>query len=226
MPESTQRCCRNPRGGSDGAEHLPGGRQVSSQKVGCGNLKRTNPTGWISFCKHSQSSCFSDTSKSYVWSSLGVTALAFLTGAVAFWMPNFLSRAHVYQQLRKPCSDDPCNSTDRYSVTFDLPQPSQRCCILTTPCALLCFLYSYIFGAVTVATGILGGALGTGLSRRFRDKIPNADPLICAVGMLGSVPCLFITIFVASTSITATYVSQTSVFGSFVKYDFSSGCNI
>ncbi|XP_030602519.1 protein spinster homolog 3 isoform X2 [Archocentrus centrarchus] len=115
--------------------------------------------------------------KSYVWSSLGVTALAFLTGAVAFWMPNFLSRAHIYQKLRDPCSDDPCDSSD-----------------------------SYIFGAVTVATGILGGALGTGLSRRFRDKVPNADPLICAVGMLGSVPCLFIIIFVASTSIPATYV--------------------
>uniref|UniRef100_A0AAX7W1R4 Major facilitator superfamily (MFS) profile domain-containing protein n=1 Tax=Astatotilapia calliptera TaxID=8154 RepID=A0AAX7W1R4_ASTCA len=67
-------------------------------------------------------------------------------------------------------------------------------------------LKNYIFGAVTVATGILGGALGTSLSRRFRDKVPNADPLICAVGMLGSVPCLFITIFVASASIPATYV--------------------
>uniref|UniRef100_A0AAX7SXX9 Major facilitator superfamily (MFS) profile domain-containing protein n=1 Tax=Astatotilapia calliptera TaxID=8154 RepID=A0AAX7SXX9_ASTCA len=111
--------------------------------------------------------------KSYVWSSLGVTALAFLTGALAFWLPNFLSRARVYQKL----SDKPGDSSD-----------------------------SYIFGAVTVATGILGGALGTSLSRRFRDKVPNADPLICAVGMLGSVPCLFITIFVASASIPATYV--------------------
>lgn len=115
--------------------------------------------------------------KSYVLSTLGVTALAFLTGALAFWLPTFLSRAHVTQGLRPPCIQEPCNSTD-----------------------------SFIFGAVTVATGILGGSLGTGLSRRFRDKMPNADPLICAVGMLGSVPCLFITIFVASASIPATYV--------------------
>ncbi|XP_029030626.1 protein spinster homolog 3 isoform X2 [Betta splendens] len=115
--------------------------------------------------------------KSYVWSSCGVTALTFLTGAFAFWMPTFLSRAQVVQNLTAPCTQEPCNTRD-----------------------------SYIFGAVTVVTGILGGALGTGLSRKFRDKVPNADPLICAVGMLGSVPCLFITILVASSSIPVTYV--------------------
>ncbi|CAG5876584.1 protein spinster homolog 3 isoform 1-T3 [Menidia menidia] len=115
--------------------------------------------------------------KSYVWSSLGVTALAFLTGALAFWLPTFLSRAHITQGLREECTSDHCDSTD-----------------------------SYGFGAVTVVTGILGGILGTTLSKRFRDKVPHADPLICAVGMLGSVPCLFIIIFVASISIPATYV--------------------
>uniref|UniRef100_A0A8C9X9C0 SPNS lysolipid transporter 3, sphingosine-1-phosphate (putative) n=1 Tax=Sander lucioperca TaxID=283035 RepID=A0A8C9X9C0_SANLU len=67
-------------------------------------------------------------------------------------------------------------------------------------------LKNYIFGAVTVVTGIVGACLGSGLSRRFRDKVPNADPLICAIGLLGSAPCLFITIFVASASIPATYV--------------------
>uniref|UniRef100_A0A8C7ZCD6 SPNS lysolipid transporter 3, sphingosine-1-phosphate (putative) n=1 Tax=Oryzias sinensis TaxID=183150 RepID=A0A8C7ZCD6_9TELE len=67
-------------------------------------------------------------------------------------------------------------------------------------------LKNYIFGAVTVATGILGGAVGTTLSRTFRDKVPYADPLICGVGMLGSVPCIFIIIFVAASSIPATYV--------------------
>ncbi|XP_011482049.2 protein spinster homolog 3 [Oryzias latipes] len=115
--------------------------------------------------------------KSYVWSSLGVTALAFLTGALAFWVPTFLSRARVTQGLHQPCTNEPCDSTD-----------------------------SYIFGAVTVATGILGGAVGTTLSRTFRDKVPYADPLICGVGMLGSVPCIFIIIFVAASSIPATYV--------------------
>ncbi|XP_071317317.1 protein spinster homolog 3 isoform X2 [Trachinotus anak] len=115
--------------------------------------------------------------KSYVWSSFGVTAMAFLTGALAFWMPTFLSRAQIIQGIRQPCSEESCDLTD-----------------------------SYIFGAVTLVTGILGASFGTGLSRWFRDKVSNADPLICAVGMLGSAPCLFITIFVASHSIPATYV--------------------
>ncbi|KAM6906954.1 protein spinster homolog 3 [Xenentodon cancila] len=118
--------------------------------------------------------------KSYVWSSLGVTALAFLTGALAFWLPTFLSRAHIAQGLRPKVT----TNSSKFNDSND----------------------SYIFGAVTVATGIMGGALGTTLSRQFRDKVTHADPLICAVGMLGSVPCLFITIFVASASIPATYV--------------------
>ncbi|XP_057677683.1 protein spinster homolog 3 isoform X2 [Corythoichthys intestinalis] len=115
--------------------------------------------------------------KSYIWSSLGVTAMAFLTGALAFWMPSFLYRAQVSQGLQPPCTKGSCNSID-----------------------------SYIFGAITVVSGILGVCIGTGLARWLRNKVPNADPLICAGGMLGSVPCLFITIFVATASIPATYV--------------------
>ncbi|XP_077361817.1 protein spinster homolog 3 isoform X2 [Festucalex cinctus] len=115
--------------------------------------------------------------KSYVWSSLGVTAMAFLTGALAFWMPTFLFRAQVSRGLRPPCTTGSCNSID-----------------------------SFIFGAITVVSGILGVCVGTGLARWLRDKVPNADPLICAGGMLGSVPCLFISIFIATASIPATYV--------------------
>ncbi|XP_035523127.1 protein spinster homolog 3 isoform X1 [Morone saxatilis] len=115
--------------------------------------------------------------KSYVLSTLGVTATAFLVGALGFWTPNFLSRAQVFQGLQLECIKEPCNPTD-----------------------------SYIFGAVTVVTGILGGCLGTCLSRWFRNKVPNADPLICALGLLGSAPCLFIALFAASASIPTTYV--------------------
>ncbi|XP_020785850.2 protein spinster homolog 3 [Boleophthalmus pectinirostris] len=115
--------------------------------------------------------------KSFVWSTLAVTAMAFLTGALAFWMPLFLSRAQVFQGILQPCTMEPCSSKD-----------------------------SYIFGGITVVTGILGVCIGASLSRCFLDKVQYADPVICAVGMLGSVPFLFATIFTASVNIIATYV--------------------
>ncbi|TRY99311.1 hypothetical protein DNTS_003999 [Danionella cerebrum] len=114
--------------------------------------------------------------RSFVWSSLGVTAMAFVTGALAFWTPTFLFRAQVTQGTKQPCETDSCDSID-----------------------------SYIFGAITVVTGVVGVFLGTGISKKLRDRVPNADPLICAVGMLSSSPCFFIAIILASNSIPATY---------------------
>ncbi|KAK7164584.1 hypothetical protein R3I94_003085 [Phoxinus phoxinus] len=114
--------------------------------------------------------------RSFVWSSLGVTAMAFVTGALAFWTPSFLSRAQVKLDLRPPCSQEPCNPLD-----------------------------SYIFGGITVVTGVVGVFLGTYISKKLRDRFPNADPLICAFGMLSSSPCFFIAIILAGTSIPATY---------------------
>ncbi|KAL4660588.1 hypothetical protein GN956_G612 [Arapaima gigas] len=115
--------------------------------------------------------------RSFVWSSLGVTAMAFVTGALAFWTPVFLSRAQVKQGLKPPCSKEPCDPSD-----------------------------SLIFGAITVAAGILGVFIGTCLSGKLRNRVSNADPLICAVGMLSSSPCLFLAIVLAYKSIPATYV--------------------
>ncbi|CAB1316850.1 unnamed protein product [Coregonus sp. 'balchen'] len=87
------------------------------------------------------------------------------------------NRAQVTQGIKPPCIAEPCDPSD-----------------------------SYIFGVVTVLTGILGVSLGSTISRRLRDRVPNADPLICAVGMLSSAPCFFTAIVLASTSIPATYV--------------------
>uniref|UniRef100_A0A674PP68 SPNS lysolipid transporter 3, sphingosine-1-phosphate (putative) n=1 Tax=Takifugu rubripes TaxID=31033 RepID=A0A674PP68_TAKRU len=112
--------------------------------------------------------------KSYMWSTLGITASTFNLGALAFWMPTFLSRARVFQGLH--CQDGSCLSTD-----------------------------SYGFGVVTIVTGVLGGSIGTLLSRSFRDRLPHVDPLICAVGLLASVPCLIASIFTASTSIATVF---------------------
>lgn len=111
MPQPAERCCRNPRRGCDGAELLLGGRQISSEKVRfIFYLCKSEKPKQMVFLNNL---VFLVLSKSYVWSSLGVTALAFLTGALAFWLPNFLSRARVYQKL----SDKPGDSSDRYSMT-------------------------------------------------------------------------------------------------------------
>ncbi|XP_068187238.1 protein spinster homolog 3 [Antennarius striatus] len=115
--------------------------------------------------------------KSYTSLSLGAITTSFNVGVLSFWMPTFLSRARVFQGLQPPCTREPCSPTD-----------------------------SYIFGALTVVSGILGGCLGYGLSRKLRDRVPNVDPLICGIGVLGACPCFFITIFVAPISIPTTCV--------------------
>ena len=50
---------------------------------------------------------------SFVWSTLGVTAIAFVTGALGFWAPKFLFEARVVHGLQRPCLQEPCNSQDR-----------------------------------------------------------------------------------------------------------------
>ncbi|KAG7249276.1 hypothetical protein CRUP_010148, partial [Coryphaenoides rupestris] len=104
--------------------------------------------------------------KSFVWSSLGITSMSFVTGALAFWAPTFLSRAQVSQGSQQPCLAEPCDTSD---------------------------------------SGMLGVGLATLLTRRLIGRVPNVDPLICAAGMLGAIPCLLAAIFLAHRSLPLTY---------------------
>nr|XP_006007302.2 PREDICTED: protein spinster homolog 1-like [Latimeria chalumnae] len=65
---------------------------------------------------------------------------------------------------------------------------------------------SLIFGAITVGTGVFGVLIGTAVASRWKKITPHADPLICAVGMLSSAPCLYLAIVLAQSSTPATYV--------------------
>lgn len=56
-------------------------------------------------------------SKSYVWSTLGITASNFDLGALAFWVPTFLTRARVFLGLQPPCTQGSCPTVDRCSIT-------------------------------------------------------------------------------------------------------------
>lgn len=50
------------------------------------------------------------------------------------------------------------------------------------------------FGVVTCLSGLFGVALSSVLAEKLRKKMPNADPLVCALGSLIAVPSLFVLI--------------------------------
>ncbi|XP_006761561.1 PREDICTED: protein spinster homolog 3 [Myotis davidii] len=114
---------------------------------------------------------------SFVWLTLGVTAMAFVTGAVGFWAPKFLFEARVVHGLQPPCFQQPCDSKD-----------------------------SLIFGALTIVTGIIGVVLGAEASRRYQKVNPRAEPLICASSLFAAAVCLYLALILAPTTLLASYV--------------------
>ncbi|XP_076792499.1 protein spinster homolog 3 isoform X6 [Arvicanthis niloticus] len=114
---------------------------------------------------------------SFVFSTLGVTAIAFVTGALGFWAPKFLFEARVVHGLQLPCFQEQCNSQD-----------------------------SLIFGALTVATGVIGVMLGAEASRKYKKVNPRAEPLICASSLFATAPCLYLALILASRTLLASYV--------------------
>ncbi|XP_012932211.2 protein spinster homolog 3 [Heterocephalus glaber] len=114
---------------------------------------------------------------SFVWSTLGVTAMAFVTGALGFWAPKFLFEARVVHGLQLPCFQEPCSSWD-----------------------------SLIFGTLTVVTGIVGVILGAEAARRYKKVNPRAEPLICASSLLATAPCLYLALVLAPSTLVASYV--------------------
>lgn len=63
-----------------------------------------------------------------------------------------------------------------------------------------------IFGAITCAAGITGVLIGAESSRRFRNRIPYADAIICGVGLLGSAPFVYVSLFLAEVSLPLVWV--------------------
>lgn len=73
---------------------------------------------------------------------------------------------------------------------------------------VLSFPISLIFGALTVATGIIGVILGAEASRRYKKVNPRAEPLICASSLFAAAPCLYLALILASRTLLASYVSE------------------
>ncbi|XP_069508278.1 protein spinster homolog 1 isoform X2 [Ambystoma mexicanum] len=115
--------------------------------------------------------------RSFVLSTFGFTSVAFVTGSLALWAPVFLLRSRVVLGTKDPCTGTVCNADD-----------------------------SLIFGIITVVTGLLGVGAGVEISKWYRKRNPRSDPLVCAVGLLGSSPFLFLAVACAGNSTIATYV--------------------
>ncbi|CAH0563334.1 unnamed protein product [Brassicogethes aeneus] len=59
---------------------------------------------------------------------------------------------------------------------------------------------AFIFGAITMAAGIVGLTAGTFLSQWLKPRWPKVDPVICAAGLLLSAPLLLATTYAATRS--------------------------
>ncbi|KAI6074234.1 Protein spinster-like protein 2 isoform X1 [Aix galericulata] len=114
--------------------------------------------------------------RSYVFSSLATSAVSFATGALGMWIPLYLYRAQVVQKTAETCNAQPCGTKD-----------------------------SLIFGAITCFTGFLGVITGAGATKWCRLKTQRADPLVCAVGMLGSAIFICLIFVAAKSSIVGAY---------------------
>lgn len=115
--------------------------------------------------------------RSYVFSSLASAAVSFATGAFGMWIPLYLFRAQVVQKSVVACDQEPCSIKD-----------------------------SLIFGVITCVTGFLGVIIGAAATRLCRLKTERADPLVCAVSMLGSAIFICLIFVAAKKSIVGAYI--------------------
>ncbi|XP_012275292.1 protein spinster isoform X2 [Orussus abietinus] len=65
---------------------------------------------------------------------------------------------------------------------------------------------AYKFGLIAMVSGVIGVPLGSFMAQKLRVRWQQADPLICAIGLLLSSPLIFFASITASTSSTACYV--------------------
>lgn len=152
-------------------------------------------------------------SRSYVFSSLATSAVSFATGALGMWIPLYLHRAQVVQKTAETCNSPPCGAKDRWGPrggpgAGEGPRTGELLSLSPlNSCPTVLCPHSLIFGAITCFTGFLGVVTGAGATRWCRLKTQRADPLVCAVGMLGSAIFICLIFVAAKSSIVGAYVS-------------------
>ncbi|XP_019401000.1 PREDICTED: protein spinster homolog 3-like isoform X1 [Crocodylus porosus] len=151
-----------------------GGQSITDTTQVAAKEHEPHSTAHTTWCKDVKSL---GKNRSFIWSTLGFTAVAFVTGVLGFWMPVFLYRAELLHGIVSPCLEEPCRSSN-----------------------------SLIFGAITVGTGIFGVVTGAEVAKRWRKINSKADPLLCSISMFISALFLYVAIMVAQENIIATYV--------------------
>ncbi|XP_063287414.1 protein spinster homolog 1-like [Pelobates fuscus] len=114
---------------------------------------------------------------SFVLSTFGSTAVAFIAGALSLWAPTLLMRARTVLYKVNLCKIPICSTND-----------------------------SLIFGVITCVTGIVGVIAGVEISKCCRRKNPRSDALVCGFSLLCAQPFLFVSLVIAKTSLVSTYV--------------------
>ncbi|XP_013413275.1 protein spinster homolog 1 isoform X2 [Lingula anatina] len=118
--------------------------------------------------------------KSFVWSTLGFTSVAFVTGALALWAPTYVYNSILVQDQvdRTPKQKDDLSSS-----------------------------VSLTFGIITCLAGFFGVGIGAESARRLRSKFDaRADPFVCAFGLLSCMPFLYVAIVVSQYNTIVTWV--------------------
>lgn len=71
---------------------------------------------------------------------------------------------------------------------------------------LLCRV-SLIFGVITCFAGFFGVGIGTFMAGQLRYKVKNADPIVCAVGLIAAAPFFYFTLVVSQYNTAITWVT-------------------
>jgi len=114
--------------------------------------------------------------KSYVFSTVAFTCVTYCAGALMWWGPNF-----AFIGAKSACGNKAnCGSITLANISFK-------------------------FGIVMTLSGLLGVPAGSYISQIIRHQVPNADPIVCAVTLIVSVPILFFGFVTANYSLSLCY---------------------
>jgi len=114
--------------------------------------------------------------KSYVFATVAFTCVCYVAGALMWWGPNF-----AFVGAKAACGNKAnCGTITLANVSFK-------------------------FGIVMTLSGLLGVPAGSYISQIIRHQVPNADPIVCAVTLLVSVPILFFGFVSANYSLSLCY---------------------